>query len=62
MNYRILVILLFISAFLVLAHQEFTGCDGWFKLVDFLHHENIAAVNLAFAGGILFSIETKRWF
>jgi len=62
LNYRILVILLFISAFLVLAHQEFTSCDGWFKLNDFLHHENIAAVILAFAGGILFSIETKRWF
>ena len=61
MNYRILVILLFISAFLVLVHQAFITSGGWFKLNDFLHHENIAAVILAFTGGMLFSIETKRW-
>jgi RsiW-degrading membrane proteinase PrsW (M82 family) len=62
LNYRILIILLFISAFLVLAHQAVTSCSGWFKLSDFLHHENIAAVIIAFACGILFSVETKRKF
>ena len=60
-NYRILVILLFISAFLVLAHQALTSCGGWFNLSDFLYHENIAAVIIAFACGIVFSIKAKRW-
>lgn len=60
MRYRILALALFVSAFLVMAHQALTGSGGWFKLNDFLHHENIAAVMVAFACGILFGVETTR--
>ncbi len=63
MNYRILIIfLLFFSGLLVLAHQALIGDGVWFELDQFLHHENIAAVIIAFACGMLFSMETKRKF
>ena len=63
MNYRMLVIiLLFFSGLLVLAHQALISNGKWFELGQFLHHENIAAVIIAFACGMLFSVETKRKF
>jgi len=57
---RILIIILFFSGLLILAHQALTGAGGWFELDQFLHHENIAAVIIAFACGILFGLETKK--
>ena len=63
MNYRMLIIiLLFFSGLLVLAHQALTGAGVWFEFDQFLHHENIAAVIIAFACGMLFSVETKSKF
>ncbi len=63
MNYRILIIiLLFFSGVLILAHQALISDGVWFELDQFLHHENIAAVVIAFACGLLFSIVTKRKF
>jgi len=49
------------SGLLILAHQALTGAGGWFELDQFLHHENIAAVIIAFACGILFCLETKKY-
>jgi hypothetical protein len=61
MNYRVLIIvLLLFSGVLVLAHQALISNGVWFELDQFLHHENIAAVIIAFACGMLFNIATKR--
>ena len=61
MNYRVLIIvLLLFSGLLVLAHQALISDGVWFELDQFLHHENVAAVIIAFACGMLFSIETNR--
>ena len=57
---RLAVILLILSSLLILAHQELTTNAGWFELDQFLHHENIAAVIIAFACGILVCHETKK--
>jgi hypothetical protein len=61
MNYRIvIIILIFCSGLLVLAHQALINDGVWFELDQFLHHENIAAVIIAFASGLLFSVERKK--
>lgn len=56
---KILIILLFITGLGILAHQALTSNAGWFQPRDFLHHENIALVTIAFACGILLSETTK---
>lgn len=56
---KILAVLLFVSGLLILVHQALTNYGVWFELDQFLHHENIAAVSIAFACGILLS-ETKK--
>ena len=59
MKQKILACLLLFVGFLILSHQAVN--DGnWFELDQFLHHENLAAVLFAFAGGILFTRKTKK--
>ena len=45
--------------FLILLHQALRW-GTWFELRQFWHHENVAAVLFAFAGGILFTLTTRR--
>jgi len=45
---------------MILAHQTLTGAGEWFELDQSLHHENIAAIIIAFACGILYDLETKK--
>lgn len=56
---KILAVLLFVSGLLILVHQALTNSGIWFEFDQFLHHENIAAVIIAFACGILLS-EIKK--
>lgn len=63
MDYRVLIIFLFFfSGLLILVHQALISGGVWFELDQFLHHENIAAVIIAFACGLLVCVVRKRKF